>query len=156
MVHVNTIKPYHQPDCRVLRVMVVAEDPDELSLKPVLAGDQLMEAQTTQLQQILEGAEGTFRDEPGLTTGCEHHIKTEMLCPSDRYRMRSRRRNWRVSGRRSPPCWRRVSLCHQQASGARQSCLSSSRRDLFDFVWISASLMPSHSLTPIVCPLLRN
>ena len=75
VVHVNTIKPYHQPDCRVLRVMVVAEDPDELPLKPILAGDQLMEAQTTQLQQILEGAEGTYRDEPGLTTGCEHHIK---------------------------------------------------------------------------------
>ena len=47
VVHVNTIKPYHQPGCRVLRVMVVAEDPDELPLKPVLAGDQLMEAQTT-------------------------------------------------------------------------------------------------------------
>ena len=75
VVHVNTIKLYHQPDCRVLRVMVVAEDPDELPLKPVLAGDQLMEAQTTQLQQILEGVEGTFRDEPGLTTVCEHHIK---------------------------------------------------------------------------------
>ena len=30
VVHVNTIKPYHQPDCRVLRVMVVAEDPYEL------------------------------------------------------------------------------------------------------------------------------
>ena len=40
--------------------MVVAEDPDELPLKPVLAGDQLMEAQTAQLQQIQEGAEGTF------------------------------------------------------------------------------------------------
>ena len=51
----------------------MAEDPDELPLKPVLASDQLMEVQTTQLQQILEGAEGTIRDEPGLTTGCEHH-----------------------------------------------------------------------------------
>ena len=60
--------------------MVVAEDPDELPLKPVLAGDQLMEAQTTQLQQILEGAEGTFRDEPGLTAGCEH-IKTGDALP---------------------------------------------------------------------------
>ena len=81
VVHVNTIKHYHQPDCRVLRDMVVAEYPDELPLKPVLAGDQLMEAQTTQLQQILEGAEGTFRDEPGLTTGCENHIKTGDALP---------------------------------------------------------------------------
>ena len=132
VVHVNTIKPYYQPDCRVLHVMVVAKDPDELPLKPVLADDQLTEAHTTQLQQILEGAEGTFRDEPGLMTGCEHHIRREMRCPSDRYRIRSRRRNWRVSGRRSPPCWRRVSLCHQQASGPHPSYLSSSRTDLFD------------------------
>ena len=81
VVHVNTIKPYHQPDCRVLRIMVVAEDPDELPPKPVLAGDQLMEAQTTKLQQILEGTEGTFRDDPGLTMGCEHHIKTGDALP---------------------------------------------------------------------------
>ncbi len=81
VVHVNIIKPYHQPDCRILRVMVVAEDPEELPLKPVLASDQLMEPQTTQLQQILEGSEGTFRDEPGLTTGCEHHIKTGDALP---------------------------------------------------------------------------
>ena len=58
-----------------------AEDPDELPPKPDLDGDQLMEAQTTQLQQILEGAEGTFRDEPGLTTGCEDHIKTGDALP---------------------------------------------------------------------------
>ena len=50
VVHVNTIKPYHQPHCRVLRVMVVAEDLDELLPKPVLAGDQLMEAQTKKLR----------------------------------------------------------------------------------------------------------
>ena len=57
VVHVNTIKPYHQPNCMVLRVMVVAEGPDELPLKLILASDQLMEAQTTQLQQILEGTD---------------------------------------------------------------------------------------------------
>ncbi len=81
----SSSREYYQtlPPTRLqgLRVMVVAEDPDELPLKPVLAGDQLMEAQTTQLQQILEGAEGTFRDEPGLTTGCKHHIKTGDALP---------------------------------------------------------------------------
>ena len=61
--------------------MVVAEDLDELPPKPVLAGDQLMEVQMTQLQQILEGAEGTFRDDPRLTTGCEHNIKTGDALP---------------------------------------------------------------------------
>ena len=74
-------QPYHQPDCRVLHIMVMAEDRDELPLKPVLAGDQLMEAQTTPLQQILEEAEGTFRDEPGLMMGCGYHIKTGDALP---------------------------------------------------------------------------
>ena len=156
VVHVNTIKPCHLPDCRVLRVMVVAEDPDELPLKPVLAGDQLMEAQTTQLQQILEGAEGTFRDDPGLTTGCEHLIKTGDALPirSGPYVISPKK----LEGVRKEifSLLEKGIIVPSTASGPRPSCLSSSRTDLFDFVWISASLMPSHSLTPTVCPLLRN
>ncbi len=76
VVHVNHIKPYKQAETKVLRVMVIAEDPDEDELTPLLRGDQLDPVQQKELNHFLESMSTVFTNDPGLTNVCSHDIDT--------------------------------------------------------------------------------
>ena len=75
-VHINHVKLFNQPECRVLCVMAVAEDQDETPPPDILKGDQLTTEQLDQLQVVLDLAKDTFSDEPGNTDVCTHAVDT--------------------------------------------------------------------------------
>ena len=76
VVHIIHVKLFNQSECRVLRVMVVAEDQDETPPPDILKGDQFTTEQLDQLQVVLDLAKDTFSDEPGTTDICTHAVDT--------------------------------------------------------------------------------
>lgn len=67
VVHVNLTKPYHDPGSRVLRIMVVAEDKDEVEQAVGLSGDCQMEGMGGVLQEVITRYKDVITPKPGCT-----------------------------------------------------------------------------------------
>lgn len=81
VVHINLTKPFNLPECKVLRIMAVADESEPDKDKVTLCGDQTDESQEVILHDMISKRPAIFSNEPGETTLCEHHIDTDSIKP---------------------------------------------------------------------------
>ena len=85
VVHINNLKEWVEQHARVLRIVAVAEESDELVGKLKLSGDELTKQQKKTLDGLLAEFGDMLNNNPGLTQNAVHKTDTGMFDPLGPY-----------------------------------------------------------------------